>query len=334
MTQVLGDATINELEGGLAGSLVRPGDAEYEEARHIWNRAIDKHPAMIVRAAGTDDVVRTVRFAASEGMPIAVRGGAHSIAGHSTCDDGIVIDLSAMTTVEVDATARRAVAGGGAKWAGFDAATQAHGLATTGGLVSSTGLGGFTLGGGIGHLVRAHGLACDNLLAAEVVTADGSVVRASPDDDAELHWALRGGGGNFGVVTSLEMALHPVGPTVLGGVVFYAGEDAADVVAGWRDYVADAPDQLSSLVNLTTAPPAPFLPVEWHFEQVAAIAVCWAGDPTEGADVVDAAPHARCGGGRPDRADPVRRAATAARRPVDPGGGELLHISVHRQRSR
>ena len=178
------------------------------------------------------------------------------------------------------------MAGGGTKWAGFDAATQAHGLATTGGLVSTTGLGGFTLGGGIGHLVRAHGLACDNLLAAEVVTADGSVVRASPDDDAELYWALRGGGGNFGVVTSLELALHPVGPTVLGGVVFFAGEDAAEVVAGWRDHVADAPDELSSLVNLTTAPPAPFLPVEWHFKKVAAVAVCWAGDPAEGAEVV------------------------------------------------
>jgi FAD/FMN-containing dehydrogenase len=219
-------------------------------------------------------------------MPIAVRGGAHSVAGFSTCDDGIVIDLSTIATVEVDASARRAVAGGGAKWAGFDAATQVHGLATTGGLVSSTGLGGFTLGGGIGHLVRAHGLACDNLLAAEVVTADGSVVRASADDDAELYWALRGGGGNFGVVTSLEMALHPVGPTVLGGVVFYAGDEAADIVAGWRDHVSDAPDELSSLVNLTTAPPAPFLPVEWHFKKVAAIAVCWAGDPEGGAGVV------------------------------------------------
>ena len=286
MTRRLGDATVNELEGGLRGSLVRPGDSGYEEARHIWNGAIDKHPAMIVRAAGTADVVRTVRFAASEGVPIAVRGGAHSVAGFSTCDDGIVVDLSAMATVEVDAAARRAVAGGGAKWAGFDAATQAHGLATTGGLVSSTGLGGFTLGGGIGHLVRAHGLACDNLISAAVVTADGTVVRASADDDAELFWGLRGGGGNFGIVTSLEMALHPVGPTVLGGVVFYAGDDAAEVVAGWRDHVSDAPDELSSLVILTTAPPAPFLPVEWHFEKVAAIAVCWAGDPAEGADVV------------------------------------------------
>ena len=333
MTQVLGDATINELETGLAGSLVRPGDGEYEEARHIWNRAIDKHPAMIVRPASTDDVVRTVRFAASEGLPVAVRGGGHSVAGFSTCDDGIVVDLSAMTTVAVDATARRAVAGGGTKWAGFDAATQAHGLATTGGLVSTTGLGGFTLGGGIGHLVRAYGLACDNLLAAEVVTADGSVVRASPDDDAELYWGLRGGGGNFGVVTSLELALHPVGPTVLGGVVFYAGEDAAEVVAGWRDHVADAPDQLSSLVNLTTAPPAPFLPVEWHFKKVAAIAVCWAGDPAEGTDVVKPLRTLGNGGGRPDRAAAVRRAATAARRPVDPGVGELLHLCLHRAAS-
>ncbi len=286
MTHLLGDATISELKGGLAGSLVLPGDGDYEEARHIWNRAIDKHPAMIVRAASTADVVRAVRFAASEGLPVAVRGGGHSVAGFSTCDDGIVVDLSAMTTVEVNAGRRRAVAGGGTQWAGFDAATQAHGLATTGGLISTTGLGGFTLGGGIGHLVRAYGLACDNLLAAEVVTADGTVVRASPDDDADLYWGLRGGGGNFGVVTSLELALHPVGPTVLAGVVFYAGEDAAEVVAGWRDHVADAPDQLSSLVNLTTAPPAPFLPPEWHFKKVAAIAVCWAGDPAEGADVV------------------------------------------------
>ena len=241
---------------------------------------------MIVRPAHTADVVRTVRFAASEGLPVAVRGGAHSVAGHSTCDDGVVVDLAAMATVEVDAAGRRAVAGGGTTWGAFDAATQAHGLATTGGLVSTTGLGGFTLGGGIGHLVRAHGLACDNLLAAEVVTADGTVVRASADDDAELYWGLRGGGGNFGVVTSLEMALHPVGPMVLGGVVFFAGEDAAQVVTAWRALVADVPDELSSLVALTTAPPAPFLPEEWHFRKVAAVIVCWAGDPTEGAEVV------------------------------------------------
>src|SRR4051794_19641432 len=286
MTHVMGDATMNELEHVIEGTIVRPGDDDYEDARHIWNHAIDKRPAVIVRPRTTQDVARAVTFAVSEGLPVAVRGGAHSVAGFSTCDDGMVIDLCLMTDVHVDAEGRRAVAGGGTKWAAFDAATQAHGLATTGGLVSSTGIGGFALGGGIGHLVRAHGLTCDTLLWAEVVTADGTVARASADDDAELLWALRGGGGNFGVVTSLELELHPVGPTVLGGVVFYAGDDAAEMVAGWRDAVADAPDELSSLVNLTTAPPAPFLPEEWHFKKVGAVVACWAGDPDDGEDAV------------------------------------------------
>jgi len=283
---VLGDATIAELEAGVTGSVVRPDDADYDDARRIWNAAIDRRPALVVRAATTDDVVRAVRFAASEGLPMAVRGGSHSVAGFSTCDDGIVIDLSTMQAVNVDASARRATAGGGTTWAIFDAATQAHGLATTGGLISSTGLGGFTLGGGIGHLVRAHGLTCDNLLRAEVVTADGAVTSASPDSNQDLFWALRGGGGNFGVVTSMELALHPVGPTVLGGVIFYAGSEAAEVVARWRDVTADAPDELTTLVNLTTAPPAPFIPAEWHFKKVAVIAACWAGDPAEGGPVV------------------------------------------------
>jgi FAD/FMN-containing dehydrogenase len=286
MAHVLGDATISELEGSLGGTVVRPGDQDYDEARRIWNHAIDKRPALIVRPAGTEDVVRAVRFATSEGLPIAVRGGSHSVAGFSTCDDGIVIDLSLLTSVEVDVAGRRAVAGGGTKWLGFDAATQPHGLATTGGLISSTGLGGFALGGGIGHLVRKHGLTCDNLLGAEVVTADGSVVRASAADHPDLFWALRGGGGNFGVVTSLEMALHPVGPTVLGGAVFYPGAEAEQVMAGWRAAVADAPDELSTLINLTTAPPAPFIPEEWHFKKVAAVIGCWSGDLAEGEDVV------------------------------------------------
>src|SRR4051812_38742055 len=171
MSHVIGEATVSELEKGLAGSVIRPGDKEYDEARHIWNHAFDKKPALIIRPKSTDDVVKAIRFATSEGVPIAVRGGAHSIAGFSTVDDGVVIDLSLMNAVEVDAKGRRAVAGGGTKWAEFDAATQAHGLATTGGLVSTTGLGGFTLGGGVGHLLRKHGLTCDNLLSAEVVTA-------------------------------------------------------------------------------------------------------------------------------------------------------------------
>jgi FAD/FMN-containing dehydrogenase len=286
MAHVLGEATVRELESSLSGKVVRPGDAEYETARRVWNHAIDKRPALVVQVSSTEDVVRTVRFACSEGLPVAVRGGAHSIAGFSTCDDGIVIDLGDLNSVEVDVEGRRAVAGGGTKWRDFDAATQAHGLATTGGLISSTGVGGFALGGGIGHLVRKYGLTCDNLLAAEVVTADGSVVRASASENTELFWALRGGGGNFGVATSFELALHPVGPTVLGGVVFYPGEQATEIVTGWRDLLINVPDELSTIVNLTTAPPAPFIPEEWHFKKVAAVIACWAGDPDEGESVV------------------------------------------------
>jgi FAD/FMN-containing dehydrogenase len=286
MSHVLGEATISELEGGLSGTVVRPGDKDYDEARQIWNAAFDKKPALIIRPKTTQDVAKAVSFATSEGLPIAVRGGAHSVAGFSTVDDGVVIDLSLMNSVEVDAKGRRAIAGGGTKWGEFDAATQEHGLATTGGLVSTTGLGGFTLGGGVGHLLRKHGLTCDNLLSAEVVTADGSVVRASDKENPELFWALRGGGGNFGVVTQMELALHPVGPNVLAGLVFYPGDEAEQIMAGWRAFTKDAPDELTTIVNLTTAPPAPFLPEDWHFKKVVGIAACWAGDLAEGEDAV------------------------------------------------
>jgi FAD/FMN-containing dehydrogenase len=286
MTHVLGDASVSELDGAIAGTVIRPTDPEYDEARKVWNAVHDKHPALVVRPRSTEDVVRTVRFARSEGLPIAVRGGAHSIAGFSTCDDGIVVDLAEMNSVQVDVAGRRAVTGGGTKWRDFDAATQQHGLATTGGLVSSTGVGGFALGGGIGHLVRKHGLTSDNVLSAEVVTADGSVVRASASENPDLFWALRGGGGNFGVATSFELALHPVGPEVIGGVVFYPGDEAFQVVSGWRDLTVGFPDELSTLVNLTTAPPAPFIPEEWHFKKVAAVIACWAGEATEAEDVI------------------------------------------------
>jgi FAD/FMN-containing dehydrogenase len=286
MTHVLGDATVSELDGAIAGTVIRPADPGYDEARKVWNAAHDKYPALVVRPTSTEDVVRTVRFARSEGLPIAVRGGSHSIAGFSTADDAIVIDLAEMSSVEVDVEGRRAVAGGGTKWKDFDAATQQHGLATTGGLISSTGIAGFALGGGIGHLVRKHGLTTDNVLSVELVTADGSVVRASESENPDLFWALRGGGGNFGVATSFELALHPVGPEVLGGVVFYPGDEAVQVVSGWRDLAPSFPDELSTLVNLTTAPPAPFIPEEWHFKKVAAVIGCWAGDAAEGADVI------------------------------------------------
>jgi FAD/FMN-containing dehydrogenase len=286
MTGVLGEATIREFEIGLAGSVVAPGDPNYETARQVWNNAIDRRPALLVQPRSTEDVARAVRFARSEGRQIAVRGGAHSVAGFSACDDGIVIDLAQLNDVQVDAESQRAFAGGGTTWKTFDAATQPYALATTGGLVSSTGIGGFTLGGGIGHLVRKYGLTCDNLISVELVTADGSLVQASASQNSELFWALRGGGGNFGIVTRFELALHPVGQVVLGGVIFYPGEQAAEVMSGWRDLLHNVPDELSTTVSLTTAPPLPFIPEDWHNKKAVAVVGCWAGDPTEGEEVV------------------------------------------------
>ena len=278
----LGDGTVAELEQALTGEVIRPGDERYDEARNIWNGAHDKRPALIVRCADTADVVRAVEFARSEGLLVAVRGGSHSIPGFSTCDDGIVIDLSPMKSIDVDPDARTGRAGGGVTWAEFDAATQAHGLATTGGLVSTTGLGGFTTGGGVGWLMRKHGLACDNLLSAEVVTADGQVVTASADQRPDLYWGIRGGGGNFGILTSLEYRLHPVGPNVAAGPVFYPGDRVEEVLGFFRDFVDEVPDELTLFANALTAPPAPFLPEEWHGKRLVAIIGCYAGDVEEG----------------------------------------------------
>jgi FAD/FMN-containing dehydrogenase len=276
-SHVIGEATVGELQDALRGHVIRPRDKGYDEARAVWNASHDKRPALIIHCEGVADVVKAVEFACSQDLQVAVRGGAHSIAGFSTVDDGVIIDLSGMRAVTVDPLRRRAVAQGGATWADFDHETQAFGLAVTGGLVSSTGLGGFTLGGGIGWLLRKHGLACDSLVAADVVTADGRLVRASADSNPELFWALRGGGGNFGVVTSLEFELHPVGPTVLGGLLFFPGEAARQVITGWRDLTAKMPDELTSLVNLTTAPPVPFLPKDVHGKPIVAIGAVHCG---------------------------------------------------------
>src|SRR5215207_2317948 len=226
---IIGEANLGELESTLRGALVRPGDPDYDQARAIWNAAHDRRPALIIRCAGTADVVRAVEFARSEGLTVAVRGGAHSIAGFSTCDGGVVIDLSPMQGIRVDPAGRRAVAQPGLTWSAFDHETQAFGLAVTGGLVSSTGIAGLTLGGGIGWLLRKYGLTCDNLLSADVVTADGQLVTASEHEHPDLFWALRGGGGNFGVVTSLEYRLHPVGPMVLGGALLQPADRASDL---------------------------------------------------------------------------------------------------------
>jgi FAD/FMN-containing dehydrogenase len=286
LPHVLGDGTVAELEQGLHGRLVRPGDADYDQARAIWNGAHDRRPALIVQAAGVADVMRAVDFARSESLSIAVRGGGHSIPGFSTSEGGVVIDLSAMNSVRVDPACRTAVAEGGATWADFDHETQAFGLAVTGGLVSSTGVAGFTLGGGIGWLMRKVGLAADNLIAADVVTADGRLVHAGEDENPELLWGLRGGGGNFGIATSLEFRLHPVGPMLMAGPIFFAGERAEEVLRFYRDWVRDLPDEVTTLVNLTTAPPAPFLPESAHGRPIVAVIAVHAGEPEAGSTLV------------------------------------------------
>lgn len=275
----IGEATLGELAQSLRGDLVRPGDPTYDEARSIWNAAHDRNPALIVRCHGVADVLRTVEFARSEGLPLAVRGGGHSIPGFSTVDKGVVLDLSPMNAVRVDPGRGTVTAQGGALWSDVDAETQAFGLAVTGGLISTTGIGGFTLGGGIGHLVRRCGLTCDNLIAADIVTADGQYLHTSEDERPELLWALRGGGGNFGVVTSFELRLHEVGPTVFAGLVFYSGEHAEQIL---RNFPREAPDELSMVVNLTTAPPAPFLPEEVHGKPIVAVVGMWSGRPEDG----------------------------------------------------
>src|SRR4051794_24327151 len=284
---VLGEATIQELREAVQGAVVTPGDEGYIEASHAWSGEFDdRRPALIVRCSGAADVIAAVGFARSNHLTIAVRGGGHSVAGFSTVDDGMVIDLSPMNGVRVDPAARRASVGGGAGWADVDHETQAHGLATTGGLVSSTGVAGFTLGGGIGWTMRKFGLACDNLAAADVVTADGRLVHASETENPYLLWGLRGGGGNFGIVTQFELDLHPLGPMVYAGPIFYPAEASGDLLRAFRDWAPYAPDEITALVNLTTAPPLPVIPEEWHGKKVAAFIAASTGPVDEGEGLV------------------------------------------------
>src|ERR1700722_14653214 len=286
---VLGEATVQELRESVRGNIVTPGEPGYEEACRIWNGVHDdRRPALVVHCAGAADVIAAVGFARSNDLTIAVRGGGHSVAGFSTCDDGIVIDLSPMAGVRVDPTARRATVGGGAVWADVDHETQAHGLATTGGLISTTGIAGFTLGGGIGWTMRKFGLACDNLAAADVVTADGRLVHASETENAELLWGLRGGGGNFGIVTQFELDLHPLGPVIYAGPIFYPADAARELLRTFRAWSADAPDEITAVVDLTTAPPLPVLPEEWHGRKVAALIAASTGPVDEGDGLVRA----------------------------------------------
>ena len=274
----LGEATVQELREAIRGWVVTPEDAVYEEARAVWNGDIDRHPALIVRCVGPADVTEAIRFARSEDLDIAIRGGGHNVAGFATVDGGIVIDLSPMKGIRVDPKAKRARAQGGVLWGELDHETQAFGLATTGGLVASTGIAGFTLGGGVGWLMRRHGLAVDNLIGADVVTADGQLVRADEEENSELLWGLRGGGGNFGVVTEFEYKLHDVGPVIYGGVIMYRADKAEDLLSFYSDWVAELPDDLTSMVVFLTAPPAPFVPADLVGSPMVAIACCHAGD--------------------------------------------------------
>jgi FAD/FMN-containing dehydrogenase len=276
-----GKATVMEIDG-FRGQLITADHADYNAARAVWNGAVDRRPRLIAVCSGSVDVATAVRFARDEGLEIAVRGGGHNVAGTAVCDDGIVIDLSAMRAVWVDPADRTARVQGGALWADVDHETQAHGLATTGGIVGHTGVAGLTLGGGLGWLMRKHGLTVDNLLACEVVTAEGSTVLASADEHPDLFWALRGGGGNFGVVTTFRFALHPVGPTVMAGPVFWAAQDTLDVLRFYRDFVAEAPDKLATVIRLGTIPPLPVIREDLHFRPAIAIACCYAGSVEEG----------------------------------------------------
>ena len=279
-------AALAELRGLVAGEVLTPESDRYDEVRRVWNGTIDRRPAVIARCTTTADVVASVRFARRHDLLIAVRGGGHSIPGLSVCDDGLMIDLQPMKDVDVDAERRVATAGPGVVWAELDGATQEHGLAVTGGEVSDTGVAGLTLGGGFGWLKRTCGLACDNLLEAEVVTAEGQVVRASEDENSDLFWALRGGGGNFGIVTRFTYRLHPVGPMLYGGAAIHPGERAGDVLRFVRELSEEVPDEVSLMVALVVAPPAPELPPSLHGRPVAVVGACYVGDLAAGEEAL------------------------------------------------
>jgi FAD/FMN-containing dehydrogenase len=278
----ISDEVLGAFKEGLRGRLALAGSADYDEARTLWNGMIERRPALIVRCAGAADVLRAVRFAREQNLLLAVRGGGHNIAGNALCDGGLVIDLSPMKSVRVDAANRLARVEPGATLGDFDREAQAFGLATPLGINSTTGVAGLTLGGGFGWLSRGLGLSIDNLVSADVVTASGELVKASENENADLFWAIRGGGGNFGVVTSFEFKLHKVGPNVLSGLIVHPLDAARDVLRFYRKFIAETPDEFVCWFVMRKAPPLPFLPPEWHGKEILALAVCYSGDITEG----------------------------------------------------
>ncbi|MFM0715088.1 FAD-binding oxidoreductase [Paraburkholderia strydomiana] len=287
MVNVSSSAT-DELKSAIRGQLLLPGDASYDQARSIWNAMIDRRPALILRCAGAADVRYGVAFARDNNLPLAIRGGGHNIGGSALCDDGLVLDLSSMKSVRIDPEARRAYVEPGATLHDFDHEAQAFGLATPLGINSTTGVAGLTLGGGFGWLSRKYGMTVDNLAAADVVTANGELVHASADSHEDLFWAIRGGGGNFGVVTSFEFQLHPIGPLVYGGLVVLPIAQAKDALVKYRAAHAGMPEDLSVWAVLRLAPPLPFLPPEVHGAPVIVFAMCYSGPVDNGPAVVEA----------------------------------------------
>ncbi|MEJ2657175.1 MAG: FAD-binding oxidoreductase, partial [Desulfobacterales bacterium] len=278
---------IKKLKDNVKGQIVHPDDPNYNKVREIWNAMIDRRPAVIVQCAEADDVPHAISYARDNGLEISIRGGGHNIAGSALCDNGVMIDLSNMKTVSVDAQKRRAHVEPGATLGDFDKAVQAHGLATPVGINSTTGIAGLTLGGGFGWLTRKYGMTIDNLVSAEIVTADGKNMRVSKDENTDLFWAIRGGGGNFGVVTRFEFALYPVGPEILAGLLVFPLNQAKQVFEKFREFVKSAPEEFNAFVILRKAPPLPFLPEDVHGKEVIVLAIFYAGDIAEGEKLID-----------------------------------------------
>ncbi len=273
---------IEALKSALRGSASGPGESGYDEARTIWNAMIDRRPGLAIRCQGAADVMRAVELARTHGLVVSVRGGGHNIAGSAVCDGGLLIDLSPMRWVRVDPASRRMNVGPGATLADVDRETQAFGLAVPTGINSTTGIAGLTLGGGFGWITRKFGMTIDNLISADIVKADGKLVRASENENPDLFWAIRGGGGNFGIVTNFEFRLHPVGPQVLSGLVVHPFDDARKILTAYQPMLSAAPDELTCWAVMRKAPPLPFLPQEWHGRNVLILAMCWVGDMASG----------------------------------------------------
>ncbi|HEY7875241.1 MAG TPA: FAD-binding oxidoreductase [Actinomycetota bacterium] len=286
-TPKIDERTLEDLTAGFGGEVVAPDHPAYDEHRKVWNASIDRHPALIARCTGAADVMQAVRFGRTAGLQVAVRSGGHSFPGLSVCDDGLVIDLSRMRGIRVDPARRTARAQAGVLLGELDRETQAFGLAVPAGIVTHTGLAGLTLGGGIGWLMRKYGLTIDQLTSVDVVTADGEFVTASADENADLFWGVRGGGGNFGIVTEFEFRLNPLGPQILAGPIAWPAEESPDVLRFYRDWIESVPDELTTVVVHRRAPSLPFVPEELHGKHVVMVISCYAGPVEDGKRVLE-----------------------------------------------